>query len=724
MGTAIVVCLLAAPSAWGLNSTPTQSVVTNGPVDAIAPTSGAVYIGGTFTQVGPRTGPGVGIKASTGDSEGFDQVAGGQNVHAVARDGSGGFYVGGSFTHVGGRARHNLAHILASGRVDPSFKPDPNGIVDALAVSGPTVYAGGEFTSIGGQVRSRIAALDSTTGVATGWDPVAQSHFSDPPVVYALRVSGSTVYAGGFFTKIGGQPRNFVAALDATTGAATSWDPDAGGTVRDLAVSGSTIYAAGEFGSIGGQSRSAVAALDETTGAATSWDPDPNPRGGVYALAVAGPTVYVAGNFGNIGGQPRSDIAALDATTGAATSWNPNAGHPPNPIGNWINALAVSGSRVYAGGSFGHIGGQPRNNIAALDATTGAVTSWDPNANDRVNALAVSGSTVYAGGDFTSTGGMARHNLAALNPTTGALKSWAPSANGPVYALAASGSALYVGGFFDHIGSKTRRGIAALNLTTGAITSWNPNAKTSIGESGIVNALALSSSTLYAGGYFSTIGGKARGSLAALNPTTGAATSWNPNSDGNVYTLAATESTVYVGGGFSHVGGKARSYIAALNPTTGAAKSWSPDALGNPPRDPAVRALRVSGSNVYAGGAFSSIGGKPRNYIAALNSSTGAATSWNPDAGQNPFDQEPIVYALRSSGSAVYAGGAFTSIGGQSRNYIAALDAASGDARSWDPSPSNTVAALAFAPDGSLWIGGQFTGFPTAPQSGIARFKP
>jgi hypothetical protein len=61
---------------------------------------------------------------------------------------------------------------------------------------------------------------------------------------------------------------------------------------------------------------------------------------------------------------------------------------------------------VYAGGAFSTIGSTPtkRNYLAALNSTTGAVTSWDPNANSLVRALAVSGSTVYAGGDFSFIG--------------------------------------------------------------------------------------------------------------------------------------------------------------------------------------------------------------------------------------------------------------------------------------------------------------------------------
>src|SRR5207253_2725231 len=117
----------------------------------IASSGGITYIGGLFTQVGPRTGPGVGIDATSGQSTGLPEVSGGSAVvEAVVPDGAGGWYVGGAFTRVGGLPRLNLAHIRADRVVDPRFHPDPNNEVAALAVSGSIVYAGGTFTSIGG----------------------------------------------------------------------------------------------------------------------------------------------------------------------------------------------------------------------------------------------------------------------------------------------------------------------------------------------------------------------------------------------------------------------------------------------------------------------------------------------------------------------------------------------------------------------------------------------
>ena len=81
-------------------------------------------------------------------------------------------------------------------------------------------------------------------------------------VISALAINGSTVYAVGSFSTIGGQTRNRIAALDVTTGLATAWDPNASNTVTTIAINGSTVYAGGSFGSIGGQTRNRIAALD------------------------------------------------------------------------------------------------------------------------------------------------------------------------------------------------------------------------------------------------------------------------------------------------------------------------------------------------------------------------------------------------------------------------------------------------------------------------------
>src|SRR5262249_58275132 len=64
----------------------------------------------------------------------------------------------------------------------------------------------------------------------------------------------------------------------------------------------------------------------------------------------------------------------------------------------------------------------------------------------------------------------------------------------------------------------------------------------------------------------------------------------------------------------------------SLDATNGLATAWNPGANGP------VSALAVSGSTVYAGGDFTSAGGQPRTDIAALDAATGLATAWHPAA--------------------------------------------------------------------------------------------
>ena len=76
--------------------------------------------------------------------------------------------------------------------------------------------------------------------------------------------------------------------------------------------------------------------------------------------------------------------------------------------------------KILAGGFFTSIGGQTRNFIARLDATTGLADSFDPNANNYVFSIAVQADgKILAGGDFTTlapNGGAAvtRNRIARL----------------------------------------------------------------------------------------------------------------------------------------------------------------------------------------------------------------------------------------------------------------------------------------------------------------------
>ena len=423
-----------------------------------------------------------------------------------------------------------------------------------------------------------------------------------------LRFRGQTVYAGGNFMRIAGQARNRIAALDAASGIATSWDPNANIEVLAIDVSDSAVYIGGQFTTIGGLPQPYFAQFDRFPPATPTATPSPTqipsdfsstPReqtwmtdGVVRAIVHTADTVYLGGDFTYVGPNTGSGVP-ISTSTGALPGAFPK-------VNGTVNACVPDGSGGwFIGGYFTRVGSSTRNRIAHILSDYTVDATWDPNANGTVHSLAVLGTTVYAGGDFTNIGGQTRNRIAALDAAAaGAATAWNPDANSTVRALVVSGTTVYAGGDFMTVGGQPHNYIAALDASTGSVNAWDP------GATGTVNALAVSGTTVYAGGGFTGIGWAWRNQIAALDATTGFATGWNPSADGAVLALAVSGTTVYAGGGFMNIGGQARSRIAALNAASGAATSWDPNANST------VYSLVVSGTTVYAGGQFTSIGGQ------------------------------------------------------------------------------------------------------------------
>ncbi|MBN2078194.1 MAG: delta-60 repeat domain-containing protein [Spirochaetes bacterium] len=670
---------------------------TNGSVTETLVHKNKLFLGGDFTGVMAFTGGGAMVDHKTGMLFGKKKtpyVHG--RVEAVAPDGHGGWYIGGRFTKVNDQARNYIAQINADGTLS-DWNPDANDYVLAILVSGGRVYAGGNFTSIGGETRNHLAALDPETGLAIlTWDP----NVNGPVHVITPSDVDSSIYIGGDFSSIGGNGRANVERIDYTLGAVVGFAPGPNGPVHAIAVAGDRVYLGGDFSTVYGEPRDNIAEIDNDQwspdyGEPTSWAPDADNV--VHTLAISGTKVYAGGLFLNIGGEARNRIAALDADPlspgyGDATGWNPGSN-------GYVYAIELSGDTLYAGGNFTTIGGETRHRVAALDVSTGLATGWESNSDDAVFSLAATAKAVYMGGDFTSCCARERRYLAAVDLATGLLAVWNPKADAPVKAFAASGGNVYVGGWFTDIGGATRHYLAELSATTGLATGWDPD------PTSHVVTLALSGRTLYVGGSFTSIGGAARNRIAALNSKNGLATDWNPDAGDVVVALAVSDSgSIYAGGDFTSIGGESRNHLAELDSATGLATAWDP----NP--NAYILAIALSGTRIFVGGDFTEIGGETRHYIEELDPVTGNITGWSPEANGRVWD-------LRVSGTTVYAGGQFTYIGGQTRNHIAAIDADQaspdiGKATAWDPNADNSVFTIAVTDD-YLYAGGMFSAVGT-----------
>jgi hypothetical protein len=687
----------------------------NGPVRAIAESNGAIYLGGSFSSVGPVSGPAVSIDYLTAQAQTpYPRVVG--KVRAVEPDGSGGWYMGGAFTKVQGQPRNNLAHIDASGNLT-SWDPNVNGEVHDIAlrrldgVNVDAVFVGGSFTAVGTAPRSYLAAIDPASGVATSWACAPNGSVTE---VELEPGDGGQLFIGGGFEIVNGELREHLASVNTTTGTVTSfysipfldivamdalefnsgrliiaattlsgyllkvydastnffpYTVHANGPIYDVVYdfSSGRAYFGGSFSTVSGQSRSNLASISVATGTVLAWPSSVTVDGPVRTVAMLhlttpdGPIhgVVVGGGFSSVGGQSHKGVAVLDMDLPTVFGWNPGCGGD-------ADAIEVGGGRIYVGGDFSTINGVARNNAAAIDVTSGTALAWDPNVNGTVNTILVNGSSVYLGGAFSRVGGVTRSLAAAVDATTASLLAFNPSVGGTeVRAFAMGGGALYIGGAFDFVRFAERFNLAAVSPTTGAPLSWAPFSNGPIyALSYLPGAEPVTSPVLVIGGQFTLVEGRANNNLALVDAGGGGTIVTNFNVNGPVYSLRAFPTPIggydriYIGGAFTAVSGQSRSNVAEII-AFGLPSSWNPSANG------VAHSITASspGTTILLGGDFTNVGGSARNHAAALDPNTGLATAWNPSP-------DGAVHSMMKSGTAVYMGGAFRNLAGPVPGFI------------------------------------------------------
>lgn len=302
----------------------------------------------------------------------------------------------------------------------------------------------------------------------------------------------------------------------------------------------------------------------------------------------------------------------------------------PN-IDNVVSALVVQGDgQILVGGGFTHIGSVTRAKLGRLNTDGTPDQSFaDPLiVGNTVKTLALQANVLQAngqilvGGDFTGVGGLSFHNLVRLNtdgtvdPAFGILGD--AQVGGIVNALVIQPDGkILVGGAFTTIQSVTRNRIARLNSNGTLDTTFRDIGNTN----GAVLAIALQANgQIVIGGQFDTINGQPQNHLARLNADgTSDASYMNAQTDSYVYALALQpDGKLLAGGAFNIIGpmGMTQSHqkILRLHPN-GALDISFPDLAA----DYAVNAIAVGQSNyLLVGGAFTSIGSQTRNHLAQL----------------------------------------------------------------------------------------------------------
>ena len=340
-----------------------------------------------------------------------------------------------------------------------------NGRVEAVAKLGDRVYVAGTFTQVKNWqgsaptlTKNYLFAYSATTGqIDAGWNPVVNS----PVIDLAVAPDGSGVFAGGAFTTVNGVTRVGLVKLDPATGTTvTAFSAATGGGtgVYDMDIGGNKLYLTGTFTKVKGQTRTRLAAVNVTTGAldpemtialtdqSVVGTPTPWIKDHHIDVSADGTKLMVIGHFNTAGGLPRSQAALIDLTT------------TPDTVANWSTDKYVSfGYQTIATsvsidptGTFAVIVATCCPQFAGPNVTPSVLgdmaarfelapngltqpTWWSATGTDTFTDVAISGTAVYVGGHFRwlnarnssdTAGGVYRAGIAALDPDNGVAFNW------------------------------------------------------------------------------------------------------------------------------------------------------------------------------------------------------------------------------------------------------------------------------------------------------------
>lgn len=192
--------------------------------------------------------------------------------------------------------------------------------------------------------------------------------------------------------------------------------------------------------------------------------------------------------------------------------------------------------------------GSQYSSVKAYDVNTAVQSSWNPPNLGTAYAIEANNQYVFVGGSLNEpSGGAGRQNLFAIDRTTGALSSWAPNPSDGIKSLFLSNDQLYVGGYFTIISGQTRNRVASYNTSTLGLTNWNPNSNS------YVNTINLKNGSIWLGGHFSNVGGTSKNLLAGVDPIS-AAINFNSNTSFNsideINAINSKGCKMFLGGNF------------------------------------------------------------------------------------------------------------------------------------------------------------------------------
>ena len=447
-------------------------------------------------------------------------------------------------------------------------------------------------------------------------------------------------------------------------------------------VVGTTLGAVGLIAAPSAQAQLSVQQNQVVSSVPASFTP--NLDGGiVFAIAQVGSWIVAGGTFttatqhGSSTATSVNGIVAFDQSTGALDS-----GFAPTLDGPVDSVIpGPTPGTVYVGGQFGTVNGVKSKGITLLNLSDGSIVSGfkPPALNGIVEAMRLSGGRLYITGTFTLTGSVTHDGLATLNPTTGALDPFmniqltghhnynGSGANGPVGGramdISPDGTRAIVLGDFKDANGDLHDQIVMIDLTGSSATidpNWNTNEFSGACASGAFDT------------YVEDVDFSPDGSYFAIATTGGGGISQNTDGSRSLCDSVSRWSTTDTG--------------SNVQPTwvdyTGNDSFWSVAVTGT--------AIYLGGHQRWVnnpnGSDYPAAGAIPRPGLAAVDPASGMPLAWNP--GRNP--RGAGAYSLLATPQGLYVGSDTNYIGNfqYKRDEIAYFPLAGGSAPASTTTPS------------------------------------
>lgn len=442
-----------------------------------------------------------------------------------------------------------------------------------------------------------------------------------------------------------------------------------------------------------------------------TWTPIVEDGGGVWGTATVGNVTVVGGSFtrvrarGAANAVTRNNIFAFNSNGTISNTFVPTIGSRV-----WDIVPAGDGVSVFVAGQFGSVNRVSRTNrIARINVNTGAVmtTFRSPGFDGKVMDVELKNGRLYVGGYFSVVGGQPHTALVALDPNTGALTNHVdltftdvfrssttatiPSGFSGVgierFAMTPDGSRLIAVGNFRNVNGQSRIQVAMVDTSgaTAALTDWSttrysttcsgnfPTYTTGVDTSPDGSYFAISTGGAFNGGANS---GTLCDSIARWETArsgAGQQPTWVDYLGGDSGTAVhITGSAVYIGGHFRWTnnaycgdcigpGTVKRSGMAALDVRNGLPLTWN---AGKLPLRWGVMRFNSTAEGLWIGHDGTTLGGQPAGRVGLMPLVDGKILP-DDDTGSLPGDAfqlgrvvaptgpSPIVYRVNAGGPEV-----------------------------------------------------------------------